>query len=82
MQHPEISDVAVIGVPDEKWGESLKAFVVLKGDRRSDVGRNGGVLRRADFAHEDSAERSSKSSTQCPRNPTGKVLKTELRQRD
>jgi len=77
ITHPQVRDVAVIGVPDDKWGESLKAFVV------GDV---------ADPAELESfcAEHISRMKTPrefefidvIPRNATGKVLKTELRSRD
>ena len=39
FQHPGVLEAAVIGIPDEKWGEALKAFVVLRPGE--DVGADG-----------------------------------------
>jgi len=80
ITHPGVADVAVIGVPDEKWGESLKAYVVSK------QGSNTNQAALLTFCE----SRISRMKTPrliefidaIPRNATGKVLKTELRQRD
>ncbi len=75
--HPDVADVAVIGVPDDRWGETVKAVVVLRAGAPADSGAVIG------FARERLAHYKCPTSVDfvdaLPRNPTGKVLKRELR---
>jgi len=76
---PAVVDAAVIGVPSEQWGESVKAILVVKAEGaptedeilkfcRTKLGRYK-VPRSVDFVEA------------LPRNPSGKVLKRELRKK-
>jgi long-chain acyl-CoA synthetase len=79
LRHPGIADIAVVGVPDEKWGERLKAYIVPRGDQPV------GVDEMAAFAAGKlppfKIPREAEMLVEIPRNANGKVLKTELRKR-
>jgi len=79
--HPMVKDVAVIGLPDEKWGERVHAVIVL---------HDGATLKESELV-EWSKERlagykrprsySFIAEGEMPRNATGKVLHRELKKK-
>ncbi|MEY2426770.1 MAG: hypothetical protein QOI61_2342 [Actinomycetota bacterium] len=77
MSHPGIADVAAVGVPSDKWGESVYAFVVKAS------GQDPTPTDIIAFARERLAHFKCPSEVgfvdALPRNPSGKILRRELR---
>ena len=77
FRHPAVADVAVIGVPDERWGETVVAVVVPKSEN--------GVQERdlIEFTRERLAHFKCPTRVEVvqelPRTATGKLLKRDLR---
>jgi long-chain acyl-CoA synthetase len=80
-QHPAVAEVAVIGVPDERWGETVKALIVVRPGAPEPAPEE-----LVTFARERLAgyklPRAIAFVDDLPRTPSGKVLKRELRERD
>jgi fatty-acyl-CoA synthase len=76
---PEVSEVAVIGLPDSRWIEAVTAIIVVKSDATLD---EGSVIRHCAgvMAHFKVPKRVVFVDG-LPKNPSGKLLKRELRQR-
>ena len=76
-EHPAVAEAAIIGVPSERWGETVKAVIGLKPDHKADE------QEIIDFCREHLAKFKCPTSVDfveaLPRNPTGKILKKDLR---
>jgi long-chain acyl-CoA synthetase len=77
-QHPDVDEVAVIGVPDARWGETVKAIVVPAPGTAPDAAALVAFLRERLAAYK--LPRIVELAGTLPRTPSGKVLKRELRE--
>lgn len=79
LSHENVQDCAVIGVPDSKWGEAVKAIIILKPDT---------IIAEQDIIDMVKADLGSVQTPktvefwqELPRSPAGKILKREIKQK-
>jgi long-chain acyl-CoA synthetase len=75
--HPDVADVAVIGVPSERWGEEVKAIIVPRPGATPDPASIIAWTRERIAAYK--APKSVDFTDALPRNAGGKILRRELR---
>jgi acyl-CoA synthetase (AMP-forming)/AMP-acid ligase II len=77
--HPAVQDCAVIGVPDEKWGEAVNTIIQLKASRQCSGGNLIALCKRELGGVK--APQTVDFIDDLPRSPAGKVLKTDSREK-
>ena len=75
--HPQVADVAVVGAPDDQWGERVAAFVVTKGDAPTADELSAWVKARL---RSTKTPESYDFRAELPYNETGKLLRRVLKQ--
>ncbi len=76
---PEVQDCAVVGIPDEKWGEAVKAVIQLKPNEHLTEDKIISIVKES--LGSVKAPKSVDFVDNLPRSPVGKVLKTDIRKK-
>ena len=79
IEHPAVNQVAVVGVPDKEWGESVKACIVLKPDAELTVPELAAWIKDRLAGYKQ--PRYIEFVESIPANQIGKIIKAELRRR-
>jgi len=80
-RYPKVFDVAVVGVPDEKWGEAVKAVVILKEGEKATEEEIIEWCRGKMAGYKKPKSVNFISASEMPRTTTGKILHRKLRER-
>jgi fatty-acyl-CoA synthase len=75
--HPDVAEAVVVGVPDERFGQALKAFIVLKPQRVVEPESLRAYVKEHLATYK--VPRAVEVIEELPRTATGKVLRRELR---
>ncbi len=77
VSHPSISDAAVIGIPDDRWGEATKAFIVQAEGEKLSEDEVISYVRTQIAGYK--CPKTVEHIDELPRNPSGKILRKDLR---